>query len=1211
MKKAIFVLCIFLVTQPLLLAANEPVDSAGWHPPLYLGNHDYWRQRIPVIVGNNTDQDLTAAPVTFNIADGPKALPLTGTLVESIRVTNAKGEQLMYRVNGPDGGLLEKGPAPKGSSMTIPLDCLPRSQKTCFIYFDNPSAWPVGDYFLAERDIANGGFEKRDKYGPRAWKLDWSEDARSVTWSNKGAHSGNRCLKIKVDRITNTKPTSKSRSKSAYGASQMLFYLVPGATYTIEAWIKGENISGLAGLSFKPVCQSLDVADFESNPVRLTAPKGTNDWSSHIRRNFVAPAKSDVLRIETFMTGTGTLWIDDIRISSSVDYNIETTVLDTQTAPVIERGTTDQWYKDNSDSAKAWPLRACIKVPNFSKKPLADIPIHVDIEQLLNRLHAEVDEHTVLQLTDGTQAIDFLRQGNGILFKQSIPAGTVRSFYLYFNPRQAAGASASSNEIKLPKIAHNLIQNPDFDTNQTLGWERFGKGIAFETSIDGAMVNRSLKIDYLSEEADNETGQEIEEGCGLKQIVPARPGKRYFFAARVKDSATLKHSFAVRATFLDARGKRIGGWKELSIHQDRYMPSDWRWLTMSVQAPDKTRSTEISLTKTGSGTAWFDDIIFVETIRGTTGPSLLERKAVAELSGFVIWQENPIVKVFPDDLPKSKLEGIRISAARNETEPIQLALRSPRKNRDLTIKVLPPKNKDGKELDQIEVGIVGYVPIDTPSSYYQDYEKPYWQMKIAQGRFGCDGWAGWWPDPILPVQTFDLPADETHAAWIEISVPMRATAGTYKGSIQILSKKKVLKKVPLEVTVRSFQLPDASNVQAIYDLRFRDRQRYGTKRTQQQIHKAVWKYMKQHRISPETILPEPDWTIQNGTVTADFSAFDAAASVYFDELKFQLSYTPWEFHLFGWAHPPRDKFGQAPYPGISPYEDADRSKLRPEFKAAYQSALRTYWEHMKGKGWADKVIMYISDEPNPEPKIEQQMKALCDMIHEVDPDIPIYVSVWWHRPEFDGYIDIWGVSHRGGAWGHPVPSKDLERIKGNGDRVIFTTDGMVCTDTPYLAFERMLPYFCFKYGASAYEFWGSNWQTINPFDYGWHPFHRQSNTPGKYYWMRYPNGDGYIIYPGPPVGVDHLVPSIRLKQAREGVEDYEYLHLLKQLIEQRKSEGAATFEAEAALAGALDLVNIPTADGRYSTGYLRDPDKVLKVRDSVALAIEKLLSQKQ
>jgi len=45
-------------------------------------------------------------------------------------------------------------------------------------------------------------------------------------------------------------------------------------------------------------------------------------------------------------------------------------------------------------------------------------------------------------------------------------------------------------------------------------------------------------------------------------------------------------------------------------------------------------------------------------------------------------------------------------------------------------------------------------------------------------------------------------------------------------------------------------------------------------------------------------------------------------------------------------------------------------------------------------------------------------------------------------------------------------------------------------------------------------------------------------------------GDGMLIYPGDPVGIPGgVVPSLRLKQLRESVEDYEYIEILKSMGE--------------------------------------------------------------
>ena len=82
--------------------------------------------------------------------------------------------------------------------------------------------------------------------------------------------------------------------------------------------------------------------------------------------------------------------------------------------------------------------------------------------------------------------------------------------------------------------------------------------------------------------------------------------------------------------------------------------------------------------------------------------------------------------------------------------------------------------------------------------------------------------------------------------------------------------------------------------------------------------------------------------------------------------------------------------------------------------------------------------------------------------------------------------------------------------------------------------------------------------------------------------------------------------SLRLEQAREGVEDYEYLYLLRNLIAKAKAAGNSTTEAEKAMRLAADLVTIPNAGGRYSTQILPDPDAVLRAKEAVAKAIEGL-----
>jgi hypothetical protein len=182
----------------------------------------------------------------------------------------------------------------------------------------------------------------------------------------------------------------------------------------------------------------------------------------------------------------------------------------------------------------------------------------------------------------------------------------------------------------------------------------------------------------------------------------------------------------------------------------------------------------------------------------------------------------------------------------------------------------------------------------------------------------------------------------------------------------------------------------------------------------------------------------------------------------------------------------------------------------------------------------------------------------------------------------------------------------MAEIRARGGRIWFTTDGQMCTDTPYCAVERLLPYYCFKYGAEAYEFWGVGWLTYDPYRYGWHAYIRQSSEPGSSYWIRYPNGDGYLLYPGAPIGHDGIVSSIRFEQAREGIEDYEYLYLLRLLTKKAQAKDLALSQADAALRAAYELVSIPNPGGRYSSKILADPSQLYEVRCKVAEAIQAL-----
>ncbi len=160
---------------------------------------------------------------------------------------------------------------------------------------------------------------------------------------------------------------------------------------------------------------------------------------------------------------------------------------------------------------------------------------------------------------------------------------------------------------------------------------------------------------------------------------------------------------------------------------------------------------------------------------------------------------------------------------------------------------------------------------------------------------------------------------------------------------------------------------------------------------------------------------------------------------------------------------------------------------------------------------------------------------------------------------------------------------------------MFTCDGQMAIDTPYLATERLLPYYCFRYGAIGWEFGGVPWWTFDPWRFGWHPFIRQSDDGSRYYWIRYPNGDGYLAYPGTPFGIEGPIGSIRMEQVREGLEDYELL----KMAGRRADAADESTPCGRALAAARALVSIPNKGGLRSLSILPDPSEVQRVRESI------------
>ena len=147
MKKNLLFIIVCCTAIMVLSCKPTSREKVQWHNPLYLSNNDYWHQRIPIDIQNNTGRVLLGDPVRLIIGSARGQLPIEGIMAESIRLVDATGAEYVHNLSDVEGKIIERGPVPENSLLLIPVECKADTSTTYYIYFDNPSAWAMGDYY--------------------------------------------------------------------------------------------------------------------------------------------------------------------------------------------------------------------------------------------------------------------------------------------------------------------------------------------------------------------------------------------------------------------------------------------------------------------------------------------------------------------------------------------------------------------------------------------------------------------------------------------------------------------------------------------------------------------------------------------------------------------------------------------------------------------------------------------------------------------------------------------------------------------------------------------------------------------------------------------------------------------------------------------------------------------------------------------------------
>ena len=389
---------------------------------------------------------------------------------------------------------------------------------------------------------------------------------------------------------------------------------------------------------------------------------------------------------------------------------------------------------------------------------------------------------------------------------------------------------------------------------------------------------------------------------------------------------------------------------------------------------------------------------------------------------------------------------------------------------------------------------------------------------------------GWIPDALIPTDATPglggfpvaIEANQNQGFWIDIHLPRdqkNFTAGVYKTKVQLWQQGKLIKEIPLEVTLLPQYIPD-ENVSTVW-LFTEDVYKYFPGVSKQEVDKMLKFEGHRHRID----------------VVGGFDVNQTSFT--HDSMN---NYKPW---LDGAAYTPANGYhgvgegvGEKIFP-IGMYASPVMGNTKDQVQQ--QSDLWVAWFKKNAPGTT--YFWYLIDEPDSTKYA--WIKERSGWIKS-NPGVGKYLPVFTttaYKKELANAIDIWA-----GYDGVDLGELPAIRKKGgdhwfyNGNRPRY---GSIILEGTAVDF-RVNSWILYKYGINTWFIWnGTHWQH-NGQGPKRHLHQNIFSNPLTFINdnMEYGNGDGIIFYPGhmpfypeEDRGINGIIPSIRLKNIRRGQQD--------------------------------------------------------------------------
>ena len=464
-------------------------------------------------------------------------------------------------------------------------------------------------------------------------------------------------------------------------------------------------------------------------------------------------------------------------------------------------------------------------------------------------------------------------------------------------------------------------------------------------------------------------------------------------------------------------------------------------------------------------------------------------------------------------------------AAQNEWEPFQVLVRDDAGVTDVDVDI-SPFSGPGDDITEVEAYRVHYLEVTADRISHQPPDP---------------NSAGYWPDALVPFvdhfvgeiragAPFDVAADFAQAVFVDVFVPEDQTPGDYTATVTVTATDRATWTGTVTLTVWDFALPDQLSIDSNYGYSRSTPCSWhgnnGGTTDCDTLNLYYYEEFARHRMgiySWRMTSPTATWNDATNTFDWDWTEFDTLHAPYLDG-GFYRDYAFTGMRLPG---------PQGGRPGHVTPADWERE----------------YWkgwgDHFEAMGWIDKIWYYMPDEPDPAQY--PSLRDLSQRIHNAHPGLQPMVTEQYEE-DLDGDIDIWcpdePLFSDSMPW-PPYPEK-YDEVRDAGMKTWWYNCVSATTGFGYASHmidQESTHMRAWLWLTRRYHFQGILfWHTLYNYRGG------QDLWSDNFAYQFVCQGDGTMIYPGvvSKIGGSSDIPvaSLRMKYLREGMEDYEYFHLL-------------------------------------------------------------------